>query len=66
MANITMIFVFLEGGVRMLKALRAAVVRCAQAAEAEGLCRWRSGNFSAKDEATGLICLTPWASSAAP
>lgn len=43
----------------MLEALRAAVVRCAQTAEAEGLCRWRSGNFSAKDEATGLICLTP-------
>ena len=43
----------------MLESLRAAVVRCAQAAEAEGLCRWRSGNFSAKDEATGLICLTP-------
>ena len=43
----------------MLEALRAAVVRCAQMAESEGLCRWRSGNFSARDEATGLICLTP-------
>ena len=43
----------------MLESLRAAVVRCAQTAEAEGLCRWRSGNFSAKDESTGLICLTP-------
>lgn len=43
----------------MLEALRAAVVRCAQEAEANGLCRWRSGNFSARDEATGLICVTP-------
>ena len=43
----------------MLEKLRKAVVRCAQAAEASGLCRWRSGNFSARDEATGLICLTP-------
>lgn len=43
----------------MLETLRKAVVRCAQAAEAGGLCRWRSGNFSARDEATGLICLTP-------
>ena len=43
----------------MLNTLRAAVVRCAQAAESDGLCRWRSGNFSARDEATGLICITP-------
>ncbi len=43
----------------MLDELRAAVVRCAQAAEANGLCRWRSGNFSALDEGTGLICITP-------
>ncbi len=43
----------------MLETLRAAVVRCAQAAEAEGLCRWRSGNFSALDEDSGLICVTP-------
>ena len=43
----------------ILETLRKAVVRCAQAAEADGLCRWRSGNFSARDEETGLICLTP-------
>ena len=43
----------------MLETLREAVVRCAKTAEAEGLCRWRSGNFSARDEKTGLICLTP-------
>ena len=43
----------------MLEALRAAVVRCAQMAESEGLGRWRSVNFSARDESTGLICLTP-------
>ena len=43
----------------LLERLRANVVRCAQEAEAQGLCRWRSGNFSAKDEATGLVCMTP-------
>ena len=43
----------------MLEALRAEVVRCAQEAEAQGLCRWRSGNFSARDLETGLVCMTP-------
>ena len=43
----------------MLEALRAEVVRCAQEAEAQGLCRWRSGNFSARDRETGLVCMTP-------
>ena len=43
----------------MLETLRAEVVRCAQEAETQGLCRWRSGNFSARDEKTGLICMTP-------
>ena len=43
----------------MLEALRGEVVRCAQEAEAQGLCRWRSGNFSARDKATGLVCMTP-------
>ncbi|MBR1759744.1 MAG: class II aldolase/adducin family protein [Schwartzia sp.] len=43
----------------MLEALKTVVVRCAQTAEAEGLCRWRSGNFSALDTQTGLICVTP-------
>ena len=43
----------------MLEALRAEVVRCAQKAEAQGLCRWRSGNFSARDAETGLVCMTP-------
>ena len=43
----------------MLEALRNEVVRCAQEAEAQGLCRWRSGNFSARDRETGLVCMTP-------
>ena len=43
----------------MLEALRAEVVRCAQEAEAQGLCRCRSGNFSARDAETGLVCMTP-------
>ena len=43
----------------MLEALRNEVVRCAQEAETQGLCRWRSGNFSARDKKTGLVCMTP-------
>lgn len=43
----------------MLEELRGEVLRCAQEAEAQGLCRHRSGNFSARDPATGLICMTP-------
>ena len=43
----------------MLETLRGEVVRCAQEAEAQGLCRWRSGNFSARDTGTGLVCVTP-------
>ena len=43
----------------MLEHLRAEVVRAAQEAEAQGLCRWRSGNFSARDKETGLVCVTP-------
>ena len=43
----------------MLETLRNEVVRCAQEAEAQGLCRWRSGNFSARDPETGLVCMTP-------
>lgn len=43
----------------MLETLRGEVVRCAQEAEAQGLCRWRSGNFSARDAETGLVCMTP-------
>ena len=43
----------------MLEILRGEVARCAQEAESQGLCRWRSGNFSAKDKETGLVCMTP-------
>ena len=43
----------------MLESLRSEVVRCAQEAEGQGLCRWRSGNFSARDAETGLVCMTP-------
>ena len=43
----------------MLESLKTVVVQCAQEAETQGLCRWRSGNFSARDEGTGLICVTP-------
>ncbi len=43
----------------MLETLREEVLQAARSAEAMGLCRHKSGNFSARDEATGLICLTP-------
>ena len=43
----------------MLEALKNQVVLYAREAEAMGLCRHRSGNFSARDQASGLICMTP-------
>ena len=43
----------------MLEELKAHVLETARAAETMGLCRHKSGNFSARDEATGLVCLTP-------
>ena len=43
----------------LLENLKKAVVRAAKDAEAMGLCKHRSGNFSALERATGLICLTP-------
>ena len=43
----------------MLEDLRKEVVRMAMEAENQGLCRRRSGNFSARDKDTGLMCITP-------
>ena len=43
----------------MLEELKAEVCLTAKKAQHEGLCRHKSGNFSAKDNTTGLIAITP-------
>ena len=43
----------------MLEDLKQEVLACAQQADRSGLCRHRSGNFSIRDEKSGLICITP-------
>ena len=43
----------------MLEELKEQVVEYSLAAENIGLCRHRSGNFSVRDEESGLICMTP-------
>lgn len=43
----------------MLEELKEQIVEFALAAETIGLCRHRSGNFSVRDEKSGLICVTP-------
>lgn len=43
----------------MLEELKKQVVQYALAADRSGLCKHRSGNFSVRDEKTGLVCITP-------
>lgn len=43
----------------MLEALKEDVLRIAQQAQRDGLCKHKSGNFSARDEETGYIVITP-------
>lgn len=43
----------------MLEGYKRQVVRYAQQAEREGLCRHRSGNFSVRDKEMGYIVITP-------
>lgn len=43
----------------MLDELKKQVAIYALQAERSGLCKQRSGNFSIKDDETGLICITP-------
>ncbi|MGP1367493.1 MAG: class II aldolase/adducin family protein [Schwartzia sp. (in: firmicutes)] len=43
----------------MLEHLKEIVLQEAKRAQAMGLCRHRSGNFSLKDKESGLLCLTP-------
>lgn len=43
----------------MLDELRAQVCATAKKAQADGLCKHKSGNFSALDPATGLVAITP-------
>lgn len=43
----------------MLEQLKADVMDIAKRAQREGLCKHKSGNFSARDSETGLIVITP-------
>ena len=43
----------------MLEEIKEDVRRYAREADQAGLCRHRSGNFSVRDAASGLICITP-------
>lgn len=43
----------------MLEDLKRQVLHYALAAEASGLCKHKSGNFSARDPETGCVCITP-------
>ncbi len=43
----------------MLENLKEAVMNAAKRAQREGLCKHKSGNFSARDKETGYIVITP-------
>lgn len=43
----------------MLEQLKTEVMDIAKRAQREGLCKHKSGNFSARDSETGLIVITP-------
>lgn len=43
----------------MLETLKKEVVAIARQAEASGLCRHKSGNFSIRDQETGYVVVTP-------
>lgn len=43
----------------MLESLKKDVLEIAKRAQRDGLCKHKSGNFSAKDEETGYIVVTP-------
>lgn len=43
----------------MLEELKLRVLNVAKQAQREGLCKHKSGNFSARDEETGLVVITP-------
>lgn len=43
----------------MLENLKLRVMNVAKQAQREGMCKHKSGNFSARDEETGLVVITP-------
>lgn len=43
----------------MLESLKRDVVKVAKQAQSDGLCKHKSGNFSARDEKTGYVVITP-------
>lgn len=46
-------------GTRVLEQIKENVVKVAKQAEEQGLCIWKSGNFSRRDKETGYVCITP-------
>jgi L-fuculose-phosphate aldolase len=43
----------------VLEVIKQNVVKVAKQAEEQGLCIWKSGNFSQRDKETGYVCITP-------
>ena len=43
----------------MLESLKRDVVKVAKQAQNDGLCKHKSGNFSARDRETGYVVMTP-------
>ena len=43
----------------MLEVLKKEVCEIAKRAQKDGLCKHKSGNFSARDEETGYVVITP-------
>ena len=43
----------------MLEELKEQVMEVAKTAQRDGLCRHKSGNFSARDLESGLVVITP-------
>jgi len=43
----------------MLEYLKERIVKVAKQADKDGLCKYKSGNFSEKDKETGYIAITP-------
>lgn len=43
----------------MLESLKKDVCEIAKRAQKDGLCKHKSGNFSARDKETGYVVITP-------
>ena len=43
----------------MLEHLKSEIIRIGRQAQREGLCKYKAGNFSIRDDKTGLVVVTP-------